>query len=57
MFEMIFYSLWILYTAVSLTVIGLVAILALYAKWENAKHRKKIDEMLARKNDLEDESW
>ena len=57
MFEKIFYSLWILYTAVSLTVIGLVAILALYAKWENAKHRKKIDEMLARKNDLEDESW
>ena len=57
MFTTIFYSLWILYTAVSLTVIGLVTILALYAKWENAKHKKKLDEMFKTKSNLEDEGW
>jgi cell division protein FtsL len=57
MFEKMFYSLWIVYTVVSLSTIGLFVCFALYAKWENAKHRKKIDEMLSRKTDLEDESW
>jgi hypothetical protein len=53
----ILYSLWIAYTVGSLSIIAFLIVFSLYAKWENAKHRKKIDEMLSRKTDLEDEGW
>ena len=57
MFEKILYSLWVLYTVGSLSIIGLFIAFALFAKWENAKHRKKIDEMFKTKSSLEDEGW
>ncbi len=57
MIEKIFYSLWVIYTVASLSGFVFLFAFALYAKWENARHRKKIDEMLARKSDLEDEGW
>ena len=53
----IFYSLWVLYTVGSLSIIGLFFAFALYAKWENAKHKKKLDEMFKTKSNLEDEGW
>jgi hypothetical protein len=57
MFEKIFYFLWITYTALSLSGFAFLFCLGMYAKWENAKHRKKLDEMFAKKSSLEDEGW
>jgi cell division protein FtsL len=57
MIEKIFYYILIAYTVVSLSTIGFFICFALYAKWETAKHRKKIDEMLASKSDIEYEGW
>ena len=57
MFEKILYSLWVLYTCVSLSGFAFLFCFGMYAKWENAKHRKKINEMLTKKSSLEDEGW
>ena len=54
----ILYSLWIAYTVGSLSIIGFLTILSIYAKWENKKHREKLDKLLSQnKTDLEEDSW
>ena len=53
----ILYSLWVLYTVGSLGIIFFLLAFGIFAKWENAKHRKKIDEMLKAKSNLEEEGW
>ena len=52
----ILYSIWILYTATSLSLFILLASLSILAKWEKAKHDKKIQEMIDN-NDYDDEGW
>jgi uncharacterized membrane protein len=53
----ILYSLWVIYTIASLSGFVFLFAFALFAKWENAKHRKKIDEMFKAKSNLEEEGW
>lgn len=57
MFITIFYSLWVLYTVGSLGIILFLLAFGLFAKWENAKHRKKLDEMFKANSNLEEEGW
>ena len=55
----ILYSLWIAYTVGSLSLIGLVVVLSLIAKWENKKNRERINKLLEvkEKENYNDEGW
>jgi hypothetical protein len=53
----ILYSLWVIYTIASLSGFAFLIAFGIFAKWENAKHRKKLDEMLRAKSNLEEEGW